>query len=99
MKIGAGSGSPLPARLGEECRIEERANARRAAFEVLDIERRIEAPQCIAAGIVRKGVGVLPALFKGLAEREMQLRRIGAVDARRSRAGCCMAAISASLKE
>ncbi len=44
------------------------------------IEGRIEAAQCVASVVVCKGVGVLPALFKRLAEGEMQLRRIGALD-------------------
>ncbi len=75
MNIGAGLGSPLPARSAKNACVEEGANARRAPLEVLDVERRIQAPQRVAARVVLEGVGVLLALFEGLAQGEMQLRR------------------------
>ncbi len=62
---------PAARAIGKEFLAEEGANARCTAFKVLDVEWRIEPPQCVAASVVGKGVGVLLALFKGLAEREI----------------------------
>jgi len=50
MKIGASLGSPLPARAAKNAPVKERANARAAALEVLDVERRIKAPPRVARG-------------------------------------------------
>ena len=67
---------------GKERGIKECADARRAVLEMFDVERRIEPPQHIAASVMAKGVGVLLALLKGLAERELHLRQRRACYAR-----------------
>ncbi len=70
---------PLPARLAKEFLIEEGANACRAPFELLDIERGIQTPQRVAARVVAEGLSVALALLKCLAECEMQLSLIGSI--------------------
>ena len=70
----AGSGSRR-----EEFRSEERAYACRAALEVHDVERRIEATQRVALGVVREGSCVPLPLLAGLPQSEMQLRLVRAV--------------------
>ena len=79
MKIGAGLGIPAAGTLGKERRVKEGADARGAALEAFDVEGRIEAAQCVALRVVCEGLRVPPALLEGLAEREMQLRLIGAL--------------------
>jgi hypothetical protein len=63
MKIGA--------LLGEKALVEERADARAAALEVPDIERRIESLERVALRVVGEGLRVLTALLVRSAEGKM----------------------------
>ncbi len=82
MNIGAVLGIAAAAALVEEGLVEKGADARRAAFEMLDVKGRGGAPQCVAAGVVLEGLGVAAALFKGLAQGEIKLRRLRRRDGR-----------------
>ena len=78
-KGGFGREEYLAAKFGKKGGIEERADAGAAALELLDIEWRLEPPQRVALRVVRKRLCVFPALLEGPAEREMQLRFVGAI--------------------
>src|SRR6202035_4182009 len=64
---------------GKECRIKEAADARAAALEAVDVERRIEAAQLVTAGVVGEGLRVAAPLLAGPAEREIHLRLVAAI--------------------
>src|SRR5262249_14380400 len=64
----------------EERLIEERTNACRASFELLNVEWLIQPPHLVAPCIVAKRFLVQSALLKSLAERKRQVSRIAPVN-------------------